>query len=74
MPKHELNNDIEDKIAALFAEMDQAQATISEARILHTQDQIFQLQLDQAQSRLNLQRSELRGAVACIRIKQNAQQ
>jgi hypothetical protein len=45
-----------DDLARVTAKIDQAQATIDEARLLYQSNQTFQLELDRKQSELDLER------------------
>jgi hypothetical protein len=49
-----------DDLARVIAKIDQAQATIDEARLLYQSNQTFQLELDRKQSELDLERKRVK--------------
>jgi hypothetical protein len=49
-----------DDLARVTAQIDQAQATIDEARLLYQSNQTFQLELDRKQSELDLERKRVK--------------
>jgi hypothetical protein len=49
-----------DDLARVTSQIDQAQATIDEARLLYQSNQTFQLELDRKQSELDLERKRVK--------------